>query len=142
MRIALINLNTVVNITEASEIPNDFFGYQNALESDTASIGDVVVNGAFVSEAGEYTEPDPVDEIIPVSMEINSFQAKAALVAAGLYPQVQAHIATLPLIDQLRWQEATTFRRDNEYLVVIATGMGMTSEQIDDLFVLGNTFKL
>ena len=143
MRIALVNLNKVVNIIEADIVPSDMFGYQTALESDTASIGDTLINGVFVAPVVEYTDPNELTQpvFIPPN-EISSFQAKAALVAAGLYTQVQAYISTLPMIDQLRWQEATTFRRDNEYLVVIANGLGLSEQEVDDLFELGRTFVL
>lgn len=143
MRIALINLNKVVNIIEADEIAEDKFGYQNALESASASIGDTLINGTFVPTVNEYTESDaPTQPVFIPPNEINSFQAKAALVASGKYAQVQAYISTLPMIDQLRWQEATTFRRDNEYLVAIADGLGLSEQEVDDLFELGRTFVL
>ena len=143
MRIALVNLNKVVNIIEADIVPSDMFGYQTALESGTASIGDTLINGVFVPQEVTYIEPTaPTQPVFTPPNEINSFQAKAALVAAGKYEQVQAFISTLPMIDQLRWQEATTFRRDNEYLVAIANELGLSEQEVDDLFELGRTFVL
>ena len=143
MRIALVNLNKVVNIIEADIVPSDMFGYQTALESSTASIGDTLINGVFVPPVVESIDPNELTQpvFIPPN-EISSFQAKAALVSAGLYTQVQAYIATLSMVDQLRWQEATTFRRDNEYLVAIANGLGLSEQEVDDLFELGRTFVL
>ena len=52
MRVALIKLNTVVNIIDADHIPADFYGHHFAVESLTARMGDSYINGDFRSNEG------------------------------------------------------------------------------------------
>lgn len=68
---------------------------------------------------------------------VSRFQAKAALLQAGLLGDVEALIAdpaTDPLT-KLAWQEAIEFRRQSPALLGVATALGWTDEQLDALFV-------
>lgn len=141
MRIVLITNNVVVNVIEALTIPLDNFGFDYAIESLTANTGDAYVNGEFIKPPSESTpieQPDP-PVIVP---EISAFQAKAALATAGYYDQVEAYMATADTVTRLRWQEAPSFRRNNESLIAIATSIGITESELDALFALGATITL
>ena len=60
-----------------------------------------------------YVPPPPV-----VPSSVTPFQAKAALLQAGLLDAVLAAIAAAPRITQLAWAEATEFRRKDRKSVV------------------------
>lgn len=67
-------------------------------------------------------------------MVCSRFQAKAALLQAGLLPTVEALMATADPIAQLAWAEAVEFRRTSPTILGLAAGAGLTETQVDDLF--------
>lgn len=78
--------------------------------------------------------------VIPHS--ITRAQARAALILAGLIDRVQPAIDAIA--DQLQralvqsdWDNRLTFERDNATLLALATALGLTDAQLDDLFVQG-----
>jgi len=79
--------------------------------------------------------PDPcAPPPAPVPDAVTPFQAKAALLNAGLLDAVLAAIAAAPRITQLAWAEATEFRRTSPTVLMLAGSLGLTSTQLDDLF--------
>lgn len=65
-------------------------------------------------------------------------QAKLALHNAGLLTAVEAAIAALPepqkTAAQITWDESLEFQRNNPVLLSLASALGLTSAQVDDLF--------
>lgn len=83
-----------------------------------------------------YVEGEPsIAPVIPRS--VTRYQARAALLEAGLLGSVEAHFSMLPdtSLDRLAWQEAPTVNRDGEALQGAAAALGLTEEQVDALFV-------
>jgi hypothetical protein len=74
------------------------------------------------------------EEAARVPDSVTPFQAKAALLNAGLLDAVLAAIAAAPRITQLAWAEATEFRRTSPTVLMLAGALGLTSTQLDDLF--------
>lgn len=73
----------------------------------------------------------------PVPQAVSRFQARAALHNAGLFSQVEA-VMTEPDVDPLArfaWTDAQEFRRESPNVIAIAARLGLTGEQLDDLFV-------
>lgn len=75
-----------------------------------------------------------------VPQAVNPWQAKRALLEAGLLDQVEAKIADLPddlegRLVRLDWTTAQTFRRDWPALQVLATDLGRDSGDLDALFI-------
>ena len=81
---------------------------------------------------GEYVAPPPPPP--PVPDVVSRFQAKAALSAAGLLPAVEAALADADPLAQLAWAEAIEFRRQSPTILALATALGLTDAQVDDLF--------
>lgn len=75
--------------------------------------------------------PEPQN---PVPASVSRFRALAALHAAGLLDQVEAVVSTLDPLAQLAWDEAATYRRDSPILLAVARQIGLTVQQVDDLF--------
>ncbi|NBT32930.1 MAG: hypothetical protein EBT13_13795 [Rhodobacteraceae bacterium] len=67
-------------------------------------------------------------------MTVSRFQAKAALMQAGLLPQIETLMASADPIAQLAWAEAVEFRRDSPTIAALAASAGLSETQIDDLF--------
>lgn len=67
--------------------------------------------------------------------EVSSMQAKVALSRAGLLSSVQTWVATQSVEDQLVWSTAGSFRRNSALLNSAAAALGLTSAQVDALFI-------
>lgn len=70
------------------------------------------------------------------SMIVTPFQAKAALLDAGLLDDIEALIAD-PLADRkvvLAWTNAISFERLSPMVAGIAAALGWTDEELDNLF--------
>jgi hypothetical protein len=78
-------------------------------------------------------EPEPV---IPTSLSRR--QAKRILNRYGLLDGVEAIIATLSKDDQIDYEDAGYFERSNPLIQAVANTAGMTSAQLDEMFIAGN----
>ena len=72
-----------------------------------------------------------------VPQEINPLQSKLQLLELGLLDDVEAMVSADRKV-QLYWEYASVIERDNEILLMMATSLGMTEEQLDDLFIKAN----
>jgi hypothetical protein len=73
---------------------------------------------------------------------ITPLQAKLALHGIGLLATVESLIAAADVPTQLAWREATAFSRTSPLLNSMATALGMTSEQVDALFLSAATIEV
>lgn len=83
--------------------------------------------------AGNTPTPYTAPTVVPYS--VTPFQAKAAIYNAGLLPAVQAAIAAASPIAQLAWSDATEFTRDSPTIAALSAQLGLSSAQVDALFV-------
>lgn len=72
---------------------------------------------------------------------VTPFQAKAALLQSGLLDTVKAAIASAPPLVQLAWTDATEFTRDSPTIAALSAQLGLTSEQVDDLFIAASAIE-
>ncbi len=74
-----------------------------------------------------------------VPQQVTAFQAKAALLDAGLLPQVESMMAqdSTPALAKLAWSTAQVFNRTSPTVAAMASALGLTDAQIDALFVAG-----
>lgn len=83
---------------------------------------------------GEAPPPLPIPPAVPTV--VSPFQARVALMRAGLMAQVEAIMAN-PETDPetvAAWEYATEFRRDSPTLLALAGALGLSVEQVDELF--------
>lgn len=68
---------------------------------------------------------------------VSATQAQIALANAGLFDQIDAFMDALPKADPRRiaWTKAAEFTRDSPTLEAIAQQFGLSSAQIDALFI-------
>ena len=111
-----------------------------AAEPFVAPVGKVAVGEERFSEDGKAQLFDVEDAPTPGGpFSISPLQARKALRASGLRDQVEGYIATLPEDQQEEWEYAVEIRRDNAIISGGASLLGMTEQQVDDLFRLGAT---
>lgn len=82
----------------------------------------------------DFTPPEKV----PFS--VTRRQAKQGLLLAGKLDDVQPAINSIPdeiqrRMAQLYWDESQDFERDNEVLQMMAQAIGMTPDEVDNLFI-------
>lgn len=73
----------------------------------------------------------------PVPQSVTRFQARGALLLAGLLDGVETAMAACSdEMAKLAWQYAQEFRRDSPTIAVMAAAIGITDAQLDDLFTV------
>lgn len=77
--------------------------------------------------------------VLPAPTVITRCQARLQLLSAGLLTAVDAAIAGLVgeagVMAQIEWDTAIKIRRDHALVQQIAAALGLSSEQLDALFV-------
>lgn len=100
--------------------------------SDVAAHGRAIFAMASEMNPAAYVEPEP-QNIVP--QEVSRFQARAALLQTGLLETADLAVAASgdPFL-QLAWKEATTFPRTSPGIAALAPALGLTDDDLDDLF--------
>jgi hypothetical protein len=80
----------------------------------------------------EWVIPPPY-----VPQSVSRFQAKAALLNAGLLDQVEAIVAdpATSAMTKLAWADAVEFDRNSPTIIELSHELGLTDSEIDDLFI-------
>lgn len=95
---------------------------------------------ASIIPDGEIIDTEDEEPII-VPQVVSKFQGKAALLAAGLLSTVETVInstETDPLV-KLAWDNVTEFHRQSPMILALSVPLGLTDEQLDQLFIAANT---
>lgn len=97
----------------------------------SAGVREALAQGSVAIEP--YVPPPPFS---PVPSEVSRFQARAALLQAGLLDDIEAYMAdpaTDPFV-RLAWQDAQVFKRNSPTVLSLQPLLGLTDGQLDDLF--------
>lgn len=86
------------------------------------------------TEVAQRVPSPPSPEAARAGMVCSRFQARAALMQAGLLDQAEAIIAQADALTQLAWAEAVEFRRNSPTINAMGAALGMTDAQLDALF--------
>lgn len=69
-----------------------------------------------------------------VPSPVTAGQARRAIYAAGLRSAVEAAVAGADTATQQLWYDTDIVERDNPQIIALGAGLGLTSDQLDDLF--------
>lgn len=101
---------------------------------------DAVVNcvtGEVVKVAAAPREPDAIPQSVTMR------QARLALLQAGLLDDVAAAIAALPSPQKeaaaIEWEYSQTVERNRPFVLTLGPALGLTSAELDALFVQAAT---
>lgn len=87
-------------------------------------------------ESAHGLTPIPAEApVVHVPQRVTPLQLRAAINAAGLRTAVDAALAAAPIGARDAWEVATEARRDDPTLNQLATALGLTSEQVDAVFL-------
>lgn len=117
------------------------------VQLDAALYAQWVANGN--PKASYYTPiPDPpgpgytydgtqwVAPPVYIPQQVTAFQARAALYNANLLATVEAAVtASTEETLKLAWNHALHFERNSPTIAAMAAALGLTSQQVDDLFL-------
>ena len=119
--------NTVV-VNNLTDIPNL-----------VAAVGN---EGIGWSYDGESFNPPPLSPL-QIPQEITMRQARLVLLENGLLANVQTAIGSLPEPSktkaQIEWDYSNALQRDNSFVAVLGAALGLTDEDVDNLFIEGAT---
>ena len=119
-----------------------------ASPTDTEAHGRAIFAAAQAGEFGpvaEYVAPPPAPPVVP--QQVTRAQGKVVLIQMGLWEQVvafveaiadpvQKAIAEVAVYETLHWQ------RDSAFLNQAATALGITQQQMDQLFIAASQVML
>ena len=88
-------------------------------------------------ENGQFVEPIPPAPVIPSTVSMR--QARLALLQVDLLDEVETAIANGTRADQITWEYATEVNRSDTLVVNLSAALGLTEQQLDDLFLLAST---
>ena len=108
---------------------------------DNAAYVAAVLGQAAQSWCVQYAErpaqpPAPEPNASAVPQVVSAFQAKAALMQAGLYDAINAALtsADAPPLAKLAWETAREFERGSPTVAGIGAQFGLSDAQLDALF--------
>lgn len=78
-------------------------------------------------------EPAPAPPTVPTA--VSKLQAQLQLNAVGLLDQVEEIMATKSREAQIYWAATSAIHRDHTIVGDLASDLGLTSEQVDQLFI-------
>ena len=95
----------------------------------------VVGNGCTVAD---YTPPAPVP-VKQVPQQVDTAQARLALLSRGLLDRVGAEIEAMEepfrSAAKIEWEFRITIRRDNHLVLALGALLGLSADDLDDLFI-------
>lgn len=97
-------------------------------------------SSAQATEGRQTISIAPQPALVPSS--ISPAQARLALLGAGLLQQVEAAVAAADLVTQIAWSQATSIERDSPTVAGLSAALGLTSAQLDALFIAGASIRV
>lgn len=127
MRAHVIDNGVVVNTVEVESL--------DVLEGLVAAQGNEGIGWGY--DGHVFTAPTQAPVIVP--QEITMRQARLALHEAGLLSNVSTAIASLSepakTKAQIEWEYSNALQRDNPFVTTLGTALGLSSDDIDNLFI-------
>ncbi|EPD41104.1 MULTISPECIES: hypothetical protein [Delftia] len=96
---------------------------------------------AYLAWCADGNVPSPADPLpVPVPSTITRAQGKAALIQAGLWPQVLAFMAGIEdpndkLLAEVALNDTVNWERSSPFLARVAAELGLSQQQLDELFI-------
>lgn len=96
---------------------------------------------------GHAPVPDPLSPtasppVAPSTFSVSKAQGKLALRAAGLLDQVKQMVADSDDEElQIWWEDASSWDRSSKYIAAFAQKLGLSDQQVTDLFTAASQIK-
>lgn len=133
-RYALINAGVVVNVARAEPDWPGLADYDQAVELAE----DQAVAPGHTFDGSVFAAPAPR---VPAAVTMR--QARLALLGANLLSSVDTAIDALPeptkSAARIEWEYSNELQRGNALVAALTPALGLTSEQVDALFIAAST---
>ncbi|OPX57077.1 hypothetical protein SAMN02745127_02061 [Oceanospirillum multiglobuliferum] len=128
-------INCEIQISSGGWLP--FTASYNDSEQHGRDVFTAIIESGSVAD---YVEPEFQPE--PIPQKLSRAQARGALILAGLIDHVQPALDAIedPLqraLAQNDWDNRMEFERTHPQLLAIADALGLTDDQLDQLFIKG-----
>lgn len=103
----------------------------------------ITLGGLTITHGGQVV----ADSSAGVPQSISRAQGKAVLIQSGLWEQVLAFVASIPdpterALAEVALHDTTTWQRNSPFLNTAATVLGLSEEDMDDLFTAAAAIEL
>ncbi len=88
----------------------------------------------FIEYDNGFVTIDDISPVVIITPSITPLQAKLQLLEIGLLDEVEELVKQDRRVE-IYWTNAQKFNKDDEILKNMATALGLSSEQLDDLFL-------
>lgn len=145
MKKALISPNELVGLgCRVAEVCDTVFPVAEPMfwaDCPDEVVADLVYYNKVTDEFLPIPAVEPAPAIVPES--VTAFQAQAALQLAGLLDTVIDYInqPSTPVLTKLAWDKALHFERHSPMVTTIGTELGLTEQELDNLFIQAATIK-
>ena len=125
--------DVVIRCQAYSNHPEQMAMLRAYLGADAAQYEDMIAE-----VEATYVPPEPAPE--PVPQQITRAQGKVALIMQGYWQAVLDYVASIQdptqrALANVALHDTSTWERSSPFLNAAAAGLGMTSEQLDALFI-------
>lgn len=133
MHAALVRDGIVENVIVVGSDYNPGSGFK------LVPLGERVAGPGWGWDGDDFTPPvSEQPEALPVPEAVTARQARLALLGAGVLGMVEQALASMPGVEgdvaRIEWEYAQEIRRDSPLIGALAPALGLTGEQVDDLF--------
>lgn len=139
MKYVLIENGTVIHVMRV--VPSTVIAPEHAALYIECPDDNVQVGWTW--DGVNFAEPEPVAPVAAIPQEVTMRQARLALHGAGLLANVDAAVASMEGaqgdVARIEWEYSNTVRRNQPLIMALAPGLGLTSDQIDTLFITAAT---
>ena len=129
-----------------SQYPTDVPEFFGTCPDDSSTQIDGVL-GVFGQADWEQMRADEMRARNPVPQEVARAQGKAALIVAGLWNSVKAFVAAIQddnerALAEVALNDTQHWQRSSPFLNAAKDGLGLTDEQLDELFIAAAGIEL
>jgi len=104
-------------------------------ETFTVSVGVDVPSLVLAEDEQSLREPTQTElDKMAVPPQVTALQARRALEQVGIRSDVETFVSNQPQDVQDHWTYATVIERDSQFIADAATALGLTEQDLDDLF--------
>ena len=144
MQVKNLSYNSVGTIDLEIEHPTYGWIPFTSSPDDNEPLGKELYAKAVAGDYGDiqpYVEPEPLPPAIPSVVTMR--QARLALLQAGVLPLVESAIASMesPTKEaaKIEWEYSQEVQRNKPFVQMLGASLGLTEEQLDNLFLLAST---
>lgn len=98
------------------------------------------VDVGWLDDGEAFTAPPPAPPVVPQAITMR--QARLVLLGAGKLSLVEPAIAAIPneatrKAAEIEWEFSNELQRGNAFVQLLAPALGLSSDQVDALFIAG-----